>query len=197
MIRLRTSRLLLRRFREQDAGDLADLYGDPAVMRYIDDGRPIPREQVLSEKLPEFLSEYGRFPAGLGRFAGLESATGAFVGRFALRPTASPGLDPAVDGDIELGYRLLPAFWGLGYATEAARALVDSAFADCGAQSVAATTMTVNAGSRRVLEKAGLRLARTFHLDWPEPLEGAEHGDVVYRITRPEWQERQSATPAR
>jgi hypothetical protein len=37
------------------------------------------------------------------------------------------------------------------------------------------------------MEKAGLRYARTVHLDWPEPLDGNEHGDVEYRLLRGEW----------
>ena len=47
--------------------------------------------------------------------------------------------------------------------------------------------MAVNSGSRRVMEKAGLRYARTVHLDWSEPLDGNEHGDVEYRLLRDEW----------
>jgi hypothetical protein len=42
--------------------------------------------------------------------------------------------------------------------------------------------MAVNAGSRRVLERAGLRYVRTFHLDWADPLPGAEHGEVEYAL---------------
>ena len=41
--------------------------------------------------------------------------------------------------------------------------------------------------TRRVLEKAGLRYARTVHLDWPDPLAGNEHGDVEYRLHRRDW----------
>jgi RimJ/RimL family protein N-acetyltransferase len=52
---------------------------------------------------------------------------------------------------------------------------------------IVATTMAVNTGSRRVLEKAGLRYARTVHLDWPDPLDGSEHGDVEYRLPRADW----------
>jgi hypothetical protein len=37
------------------------------------------------------------------------------------------------------------------------------------------------------MEKAGLRYARTVHLDWPDPLEGNEHGDVEYRLRRAGW----------
>lgn len=48
--------------------------------------------------------------------------------------------------------------------------------------------MTVNTGSRRVMEKAGLRYVRTFFTTWPEgPVEGSEHGDVEYALTRDEW----------
>jgi len=44
--------------------------------------------------------------------------------------------------------------------------------------------MAVNARSRAVLEKAGLRYPRTVHLTWDEPLPGHEHGDVEYRLLR-------------
>lgn len=77
--------------------------------------------------------------------------------------------------------------WGHGYATEGARALVRLAFTVLGAERVVATTMTVNARSRRVLEKAGLSLVRTFFAPWPEYLEGAEHGDVEYAVSRQDW----------
>ena len=47
--------------------------------------------------------------------------------------------------------------------------------------------MAVNTGSRRVMEKSGLRFVRTFHADWPVRIPGDEHGDVEYSITRIEW----------
>jgi RimJ/RimL family protein N-acetyltransferase len=49
--------------------------------------------------------------------------------------------------------------------------------------------MTVNARSRRVMERCGLRYVRTFHLEWPEPIEGTEEGDVEYELTKAEWEE--------
>ena len=67
------------------------------------------------------------------------------------------------------------------------RALVRRAFTELGVSQVVATTMAVNARSRRVLEKAGLRHARTLHLDWPDPLPGNEHGDVEYELHRNDW----------
>jgi RimJ/RimL family protein N-acetyltransferase len=56
-----------------------------------------------------------------------------------------------------------------------------------------AETMVVNTASRRVMEKSGLTLVRTFHQDWPDKIPGDEHGDVEYALTRADW-ERQEAT---
>lgn len=47
--------------------------------------------------------------------------------------------------------------------------------------------MTVNAASRRVLEKAGLEYVRTFFADWPDVIAGGEHGDVEYAADRDRW----------
>ena len=48
--------------------------------------------------------------------------------------------------------------------------------------------MVVNAASRRVMEKCGLTLVRTFHQEWPYHIEGDEHGDVEYALTRADWE---------
>jgi len=58
---------------------------------------------------------------------------------------------------------------------------------------VVAETMAVNAASRRVMEKAGLTYVRTFHQEWPERIEGDEHGDVEYALTKDEWDRREAA----
>jgi RimJ/RimL family protein N-acetyltransferase len=56
--------------------------------------------------------------------------------------------------------------------------------------------MAVNTASRRVMEKAGMRLVRTFHQEWPDKIPGDEHGDVEYAITREEWAEQRGiSTP--
>jgi RimJ/RimL family protein N-acetyltransferase len=68
-----------------------------------------------------------------------------------------PGSSYGLAGGTELGYRLYPAFWGRGLATEGARALIGSAFGRLRLDRVVATTMADNAGSWRVLEKCGMR----------------------------------------
>ena len=89
----------------------------------------------------------------------------------------------------ELGYRLRQASWGNGFATEGSKALIAMAFTDLGLRRVWAQTMTVNTRSRRVMERCGLRYVRTFFLEWPEPIEGSDQGDVEYELTKPEWKQ--------
>jgi RimJ/RimL family protein N-acetyltransferase len=49
--------------------------------------------------------------------------------------------------------------------------------------------MAVNTGSRRVMEKAGLRFVKSFHAEWPDVIEGSDEGDVEYALTKAEWEQ--------
>ena len=184
---LETDRLVLRRLTMADVDNLVDLDGDPDVMHFITGGRPTPRDEILREDLPAFLDYYQRF-AGYGFWAAIEKSTGDFLGWFHFRPQEGRPPD-----EVELGYRLRQSAWGKGYATEGSRALIRKGFTEFGVQRVIAETMAVHVASQRVMEKAGLSLTRTFHQPWPYPIEGDEHGDVEYALTKAEW-ERQQAT---
>jgi len=179
---LETERLRLRRFTDDDVENLVELDGDPAVMKFINGGRPTPRAEIEDEVLPAFLGYYERFE-GYGFWAVVEKSTGRFLGWFHFRP--AKGAPP---GEIELGYRLRRSAWGKGYATEGSRALIEKGFVELGVERVVAETMVVNVASRRVMEKAGLRLVRTFHQPWPDYIEGQEEGDVEYALLRSEWE---------
>ena len=91
-------------------------------------------------------------------------------------------------GEVELGYRLRKSAWGKGYATEGSRALIRKGFTEFGVQRVTAEAMAVNQASRRVMEKAGLRLVRAFHQPWPYPIDGSQFGDVEYALDKAQWQ---------
>ena len=164
---IRTERLTLRPVRPDDAPLLFALHNDPAVMRHINGGAPVPLESVASE-VRDSLGH---------RWVALENTS--FVGWFSLRPSGA--------AERELGYRLHRAAWGRGLATEGARALVQHAFSALGAERVWAQTMTVNAASRAVMERCGLRFVRTFFEDWGEVIEGSELGDVEYELRRADW----------
>ncbi|HTS98562.1 MAG TPA: GNAT family N-acetyltransferase [Streptosporangiaceae bacterium] len=180
---LETRRLTLREFTEDDVDNLFDLNSDPEVMRYINGGRPTPREQLRDEIIPFYLAVYQTLDR-LGAWAAESAPTGEFLGWFHFRP--GPGTDIT---NIDLGYRLRKSAWNRGYATEGSRSLIDMGFTDLGVERVFGHTMTVNAASRRVLEKCGLTLVRT--TPWEGlAFEGSEHGEVEYALTKPEWEAR-------
>jgi RimJ/RimL family protein N-acetyltransferase len=183
---LETERLILRRFTMADEDNLVALDGDPAVMRYNTGGRETPREEIRDDYLPAYLAYYERGEQ-YGFWAAVEKATGDFIGWFHFRP-----LPEAPADEPELGYRLVRSAWGKGYATEGSQALIDKGFTEHDIRRVWAAAMAVNLGSRRVMEKVGMRLIREFHAEWPERIPGDEHGDVEYAIERAEW-ERQRA----
>lgn len=178
---LATERMVLRRFTVADVDLVVELDADPDVMRYINGGIATSRQEIEEDYLPAWLSYYDRFE-GYGFWAAIEKASGDFLGWFHLRPPPQAPPDHP-----ELGYRLRRSAWGRGLATEGARALIDAAFEKYGARRVNAETMAVNVGSRRVMEKSGLILVRSFTQDWPHRIEGDEHGDVEYALTREEW----------
>jgi len=178
---LETRRLVLRRFTMADADNLVSLDADPDVMRFVTGGVPTSRGEIETEVLPAFLDYYQRYE-GFGFWAAVEKTTGEFVGWFHFRPR--PG---AVPGEVELGYRLRKSAWGKGYATEGSRALICQGFTEFGVQRVAAEAMAVNTASRRVMEKAGLTLVRTFSQPWPDPVDGGQVGIVEYALDKADW----------
>jgi RimJ/RimL family protein N-acetyltransferase len=192
---LETDRLILRRFTQDDVDNLVALDGDPAVMRYITGGPPTPRETLEHDHLPYYLDYYERYE-GYGFWAVIEKSTGEFLGWFHFRPNQG-----APEDEPELGYRLRRSAWGKGYATEGSRALIRKGFTELGARRVVAFAYAENLASTRVMEKAGMRLVRTFRLT-PEQLQEYlgvtdpslfDGDDVEYAITKDEW-EAQMAT---
>jgi RimJ/RimL family protein N-acetyltransferase len=198
---LETERLWLRRFTDGDVDILVDLDGDPAVMRYVSGGPPTPREVLEHDHIPAYLDYYRRYE-GFGFWAAIEKASGVFLGWFHFRADWDDPLDhPEV---VELGYRLKRSAWGKGYATEGSRALVDKGFAELGVQRVVAFTYGPHLASRRVMEKVGMRLTRTYRLT-PEELREYlgvtdpslfDGDDVEYAITKDEWAQQQAAERA-
>jgi RimJ/RimL family protein N-acetyltransferase len=180
---LTTARLTLRRFTPDDLDDLAALDADPEVMRYITGGRPIPRDEIADVVLPGYIAAYQRW-AAFGTWVAQDEE--GFAGWFALKPTKDPQAETA-GTTVELGYRLARDRWGRGYATEGSIALIRKAFIELNVRRVVAQTMTVNAASRGVMEKAGLVYVRTFSGDWDEVIPGREQGDVWYAADRDEW----------
>jgi RimJ/RimL family protein N-acetyltransferase len=194
---LETERLVLRRFTAADVDHLFELDSDPAVMRFLTGGAPTPREVIEHEILPRFLHSYERFD-GYGIWAAIEKSTGDFLGWFSFRPPEGRGPD-----EVALGYRLRQSAWGKGYGTEGARALIRKGFAELGVQRVFATTYQDNLASRRVMEKAGLTLVRTYRITPADLLAaGTYHvssedlwdgDDVEYALRKADWEQQEAA----
>ncbi|MFI0990070.1 GNAT family N-acetyltransferase [Streptomyces exfoliatus] len=187
---LETDRLVLRAFTTADIDHLLALDNDPEVMRFINGGSPTSREAIETRTLPRLLHDYPCWRTR-GYWAAQEKSTGTFLGWFEFRPLEEDS--PAV---VELGYRLNQAAWGHGYATEGSQALVHKGFTDLEVERVTANTMAVNTRSRRVMEKSGLSFIRNFTGDWPEQIEGSEHGEVEYELSRTEWERSRQTSAA-
>lgn len=178
---LRTSRIELVPLSDEHLEDEIELDADPEVMRYIT-GRARDRAEV--EALHRRRLAAAERVAGLGFWAGL--VDGRFVGWWILEPPTRADQGP-VEGQAELGYRLLRRHWRQGLAGEGARELVRHAFEDLRLSRVFAETMAVNTASRATMTAIGMRYVRTFHPEWEEPLPGSHLGEVEYEITREQW----------
>ncbi|HEX8673028.1 MAG TPA: GNAT family N-acetyltransferase [Longimicrobium sp.] len=170
---LETERLRLRPLSRADTEHLAELDADPEVGRYVHFGGS-PTRADLEAALPRMLACFGFPPVQPAFWAAEERGSGRFVGWFHLRPSGEADT-------LELGYRFRRDTWGKGYASEGARALVVRAFEDLGAKCVEAIALVENAGSIRVMEKAGLRLRERFLYEGERPT-------VRYAVERSEYE---------
>ncbi len=151
---LLTERLLLRRSRAEDAETISAYRSDPVVHRYQGWDRTDP--EGVRQAIEDMTGRAPGEPGGWVQLTVEERASGRLIGDVGISPAEG---EPGV---IKIGYTTAPAFQGLGYATEAVRALVAYAFDTLGADLVRAYASAENAPSIRVAEKVGLRLVERF-----------------------------------
>jgi ribosomal-protein-alanine N-acetyltransferase len=152
---IRTRRLLLREFREDDFDDVHAYAEDPLVSRYMDWGPNTP--DMTRQHLDRVLAEQEPWPRPQVSLAVELMEEGRVIGsaRMALR-----GHD-----DADLGYSYHSAYWGQGYGYEVADALVETAFGVLALHRVWATCDVRNRGSFGIMEKLGMRREGTFRRD--------------------------------
>ncbi|MFC4066248.1 GNAT family N-acetyltransferase [Actinoplanes subglobosus] len=150
MIELRTERLLLRQWKDDDLDALTPMYADPEVMRYIRDGSVQTREETAAhlDRMRQHWDEHG-----FGLFAAESLATGELTGWVGL---AVPAFLPEILPAVEIGWRLGRSFWGAGLATEGARAALRFGLVDRGLERLVSIRDPENVRSARVMEKIGL-----------------------------------------
>ncbi len=168
---LETSRPFLRKWRREDITVLSELFADPEVMKYSDDG---PRNGAqVSAWLQEQLKDIQGHEAFGYRAIELK-ATGQVIGYVSLSNAAARG----ETGDVELGIRLIRGAWRQGYATEAARRMIDLAFECENAMRVIGIVDPENVKSVRLLRKLGMTFEREV------VFEGYDHPDHLYALDR-------------
>jgi RimJ/RimL family protein N-acetyltransferase len=149
-----TSRLLLRRWRSDDVEPFAAMCSDPEVMRYIGSGDTRTREQAAAAILAfeSFWEEkgYGLFAVGLLGSNQLIGFTGP----------AEPAFLPEIMPAVEVGWRFTRESWGNGYATEAARAVLDFGLVELGISEIVSIHQVGNDASARIMQKLGMGFDR-------------------------------------
>jgi RimJ/RimL family protein N-acetyltransferase len=167
-VRLETERLVLRKPELGDRDGFTEIWGDPAVMRFLG-GKTLSPEEV-PKAIERNLGQWDRH--GLGLFSVLRKEDGRFVGRigYLLWDTERwvNAMHEELDGELELeiGWTVVRAFWGEGYATEAAAACRDHAFSELGRDRIVSLIASDNVASMRVAEKIGESYERDVQLSW-------------------------------
>jgi RimJ/RimL family protein N-acetyltransferase len=164
--------MALTRTNWPDIDDVVALNADMEVMRYLDHGRPMTPARVLAEEMPRLMA-HNRRTDRLGSWVARDRGTRNFLGWFMITPVDEP------PRTVELTYRLRRSAWGRGYDIEGMLRMIEIARA-AHVSTVIATVTAVDVATRRLLEKAGLRLVQTFAKDTAEPT-AARH-EVGYAL---------------
>jgi len=172
-----TPRLRLREWRDRDLAPFAALNADPEVMRYFPEPLDRAASDALVGRIRDHFDRHGFGPWAL-EISGVAECAG-FVGLMV------PAFETHFTPCTEIGWRLARAFWGEGYATEAAQAALDYAFEVLKADEVVAMTVPANRPSRAVMERLGMTRDAADDFDHPRVPEGHElRRHVLYRKRR-------------
>lgn len=152
-----TDRLVVRPWTAEpaDLARLHDMYSRPEVVRYFGGGaRPLTDPGQVPDMLRRWAARGSR-DGWYGIWAVELRATGQVVGTAMIKQL--PGLDDrTLTDDIEVGWHLHPDSWGHGYATEAARALVEREWAHTGTELIHAVVSPGNEASKAVARRLGM-----------------------------------------
>ena len=144
-----TDRLVLRRFRPEDAEELYKFFGrDPAMYEYSG-WNPYATPEMAQQTVRDFIRQYDD-PHFYSWVIDVDDVLVGTIGAY-----------DYADGCIEVGLSVIPDWQGRGYATEALKRVLAYLTENEGISCVTAWCAAENTGSRRVMEKAGMQLART------------------------------------
>lgn len=175
---IRTERLILREWRDDDFEPFAAMNADRRVMEFL----PAPLDRSASDAFAlRIRDEFARHRFGL--WAVEAPGVAPFIGYVGLSvPKFTAFFTPCV----EIGWRLAFNHWGRGYATEGARAAIDFGFKKAGLEEIVSFTVPSNIRSRRVMEKIGMTRDPVDDFDHPNLEVGHRlRRHVLYRIGSP------------
>ena len=175
MAELQTERLLLRQWRPEDRAPFAGLTSDPNVMLYFPSLLTREESDELADAFEHMIAS-----RGWGMWALEERATGSFVG---FTGVVRPRFDASFMQVPEIGWRLVRAAWGHGFATEAARAAATYAFGELMADEILALASIANQRSRAVMERIGMCRDRSHDFEYPLAERNGVRHHVLYRLT--------------
>lgn len=182
-VSMRTPKLILRPWRQEDAEPFAAMNADPLTMRFM----PGVLSRGETEALME-LFEAHRVAHGFGVWAIEVPGVAPFVGYTGLQRVS---FDAPFAPAVEVGWRLAPAFWGRGYATEAAREALRFGFEDLNLDQIVSFTVAANKPSWAVMERLGMTRDARGDFDHPRlPAGHALRRHILYRMTRAAWRGR-------
>ena len=167
--RLETDRLVLKRPSMAHGDDYARMNADPDVMATLGGVRS---PELSRAALACLIDHWDRHRYGW--YTAFDRRSGRFVGRGGLRCVMVEGL-----AEVEIGYGLLPPYWGLGLATELAHASAQLAFKTLGLPELVCVSLPTNLASRRVMAKVGFTFDR--------PITHADLPHVFYRLSADDW----------
>ncbi|MGH7046690.1 MAG: GNAT family N-acetyltransferase [Stellaceae bacterium] len=176
-VSLRTPRLVLREWRDADLAPFAAMSADPAVMEFL---RPLTKAGS-AEAWAARAREHWR-AHGFGQWVVEIPGKASFVGVVGL---AQIPYEAHFTPAVEIAWRLARAYWGQGYASEAARAALDYGFANLGLAEIVAVTVPANRRSRAVMERLGMTRDPVDDFDHPNTPEGPLKRHVLYRLRNP------------
>jgi RimJ/RimL family protein N-acetyltransferase len=180
---MRTERLLLREWRDDDRAPFARLNAEPRVAEFL--SRPLDREasDALVDRIVGHWADDG---FGLWPVERVED--GAFLGFTGL---SAPAFEAAFTPAVEVGWRFAPEAWGRGYATEAARAALAFGFEALGLDEIVSFTAPANVRSQAVMERIGMTHDPADDFDHPNLPDGHPlRRHVLYRLPRARWEDR-------
>jgi len=173
---IRTDRLLLRRWRDDDLVPFAELNSDPEVMTYMPTRLDRRESDAFAARIREQLEQ-----RGFGLWAVEVPEVASFIGYVGL---SVPRFTAAFTPCVEVGWRLARAHWGRGYATEAARAALTFGFGHVGLEEIVSFTVPANSKSIAVMERLGMRHDPADDFDHPSlPAGHPLQRHVLYRLT--------------